>query len=146
LQFLGGPLPVAMELSLKEPPANWIADVSRVTRNPDTWLVGAFLVLFGVAVAAAMPAIAGAVRNAMADAANSGHGKADTVQRVVVRARLAIRVGVPKPGGGHDLSAAVATVLPAVPGDTSVPPRLEDTRPRVFERGYHARAPPQLIA
>jgi len=36
-----------------------------------------------------MPVIAGAVRSAMADAANSAQGKADAAQRVVARARLA---------------------------------------------------------
>lgn len=135
---------------MQESPAHQSPDVSRITRSPDSWLVGAFLFLFGVAVAAAMPEIAGAVRNAVADAANSAQGKADTAQRIVVRARFfAVRLVDPKAEpktGGHEFLSLPKQAVVALPGRALDFPRLEDARARVSQRGYHARAPPQPIA
>jgi len=127
---------------LKDVSATRTPAVSPITRGPDAWFVGAFLVLFGAAIAAAMPAIAGAVRTAVADGV---HGKTDTAQRVVVRARFtAVRLVEPKAPSSHDLLEPPEVVAPTVPGAVSLSSYPQDTRARVLERGYHARAPPPL--
>ena len=134
---------------MPESPAHQSPDVPRIAGSQDSWLVGAFIFLFGVAVAAAMPEIAGAVRNAVADAANSAQGTAVAAQRIVVRARfLAVRLVEPKAEpktGGHEFLSLPQQAVVALPGRL-VFARLEDARARVSQRGYHARAPPQPIA
>ena len=78
---------------MKEPAANRLTDALRSARvRPDSWLVGAFLVLLGVAVSAALPQISGAVRTVVADAAKSG--TAERAQRPTVRLHfIGVRAG-----------------------------------------------------
>lgn len=116
----------------------------RTTRGPEAWLLGAFLVFFGVAVASAMPAIAAAARTAAADAAR-GVSNEQLKIRVVVRAEVrSQRLVLPPTSDSAGL----------VPASVSVPQvllsRAADSlrgRDAVFRhRAFNARAPPPPIA
>lgn len=129
---------------MKEPPADTIADALRGSgARPDSWLVGAFLVLFSVAVSAALPQITGAVRTAVADAAKNG--TAERAQRPTIRLFVAgVRAVLPTLPAGHDVVPVFAS-LPAVPlAGERVFVRPSDLAARVQERGFRARAPPVL--
>jgi len=127
---------------LKDPTANTPKDASLDTRvRSDSWLIGAFLVLFGVAVSAALPQITGAVRTAIADAAKSS--ATDKAQRPAIRQHFAgLRVVLPKFSGGHDLAPATARVTAFVAANNRIFARPTDLAARAQERGFSARAPP----
>lgn len=129
---------------MKDPTANTPKDVSLDARvRSDSWLIGAFLVLFGVAVSAALPQITGAVRTAIADAAKSN--ATDKAQRPVVRQHFAgLRVVLPKFSGGHDLAPTTAPVTAFVAVNNRVFARPTDLAARAQERGFSARAPPSF--
>jgi len=132
---------------LKDEPYHRMPDASRIARSGEPWLLGAFLVFFGVAVAAAMPAVAGAVRSAMADAAGAAPGKTETAQRVVIRARFFVLPTVePKAPAGHDLISPAFPDASIVVANAPVSPRRIDARALLSKRGFHARAPPHLSA
>lgn len=115
---------------------------ARGVRAPDSWLVAAFLALFSVAVAAAMPQISVAVRAAV-DGSKAAQGLADAKDRSGVRVRgIVIRALTPKASGSPfavlpTLSAAVAP--PLSPSATVL---LIDFAARIRARGIAARAPP----
>jgi hypothetical protein len=117
-------------------------DVLRDVRvRPDTWLVGAFLVLFSVAVSAALPQITGAVRTAVADAAKSG--PADRAQRPAIRQHFeGLRVVLPNFSGGHDFVPTAAPFVAFVAVNDRIFARPADLAARAQERGFSARAPP----
>jgi len=127
---------------LKEPAADTATDDLRSARvRPDSWLVGAFLVLFGVAVSAALPQITGAIRTAVADAAKSG--TAERAQRPTVRLHfIGVRVVQPKVPGGHDFVPATIPSVAIVAVNDRIFSRPSDLAARVQERGFSARAPP----
>jgi hypothetical protein len=109
--------------------------------RPDSWLIGAFLVLFGVAVSAALPQITGAVRTAIADAAKSS--ATDKAQRPGIRQHFAgLRIVLPKLSGGHDFVPTAAPVLVFVAVNNRIFARPADLAARAQERGFSARAPP----
>lgn len=109
----------------------------------DSWLVGAFLVLFGVAVSAALPQIASAVRIAVADAAKSS--AADKAQRPAIRQHFAgLRVVLPKLSSGQDFVPTTAPVVAFVAANNRVFARPTDLAARAQELGFSARAPPAL--
>jgi hypothetical protein len=132
-------------LALTDRPNELAADAFRPVRGSESWLVGAFLLLFGVAVAAAMPAIAGAVRQAVADEANTAQGKADAARRVVVRARF-VAVRTIEPKAGSDLLTAPSAPVVFDFGEARLSPTLADAGVRATRHGYHARAPPPSAA
>ena len=113
-------------------------------RGPaDSWLLGAFLVLFGVAVAAALPSISVSIRGAMADGAKGTPGDAQAEHRATVRVRLHIaRLVQANAAGGNDFLAESAVVAPVRIADARLLPRLADLAQRIEERGFSARAPP----
>ena len=125
-------------------PNNAGTEELRFSRGSESWLVGAFLVFFSVAVASAMPAIAAAARTAAADAAR-GVSNEQLKLRVVVRAEVrGIRMVLPP-------SSDSAAALPATASLQTIP----IVRPAVTlrglgalfrERGFNARAPPLPIA
>jgi len=127
---------------LKEPAATILTDALRSARvRPDSWLVGAFLVLFGVAVSAAVPQITGAVRTAVADAAKSG--TTERAQRPTVRLHfIGVRALQPKLLGGHDFVPATASSVAIVAVNDRIFARPTDLAARAAERGFRARAPP----
>ncbi|MBL8782225.1 MAG: hypothetical protein JNL06_14910 [Alphaproteobacteria bacterium] len=127
---------------MKDPAANPPKDALRDARvRPDSWLIGAFLVLFGVAVSASLPQITGAVRTAVADAAKSG--ATDKAQRPTIRQHLAgLRVVLPKLFGGHDFVPTAAPSVAFVAVNNRVFARPTDLAARAQERGFSARAPP----
>lgn len=130
------------EFALKEPAANTLTDALRSVRvRPDSWLVGAFLVLLGVAVSAALPQISGAVRSVVADAAKSG--TVERAQRPVVRLQfIGVRLVQPKAPAGHDFVPSVVPLVAVAAVDDRISARLTDLAARVQERGFRARAPP----
>jgi hypothetical protein len=110
----------------------------------DSWLLGAFLVLFGVAVAAALPPISASIRAAIADAAKGTPGSAQAEHRATVRVRfhIARATQTASAGDGHILSEG-AVVAPIAFDSARIEPRLIDLASRIDERGFSARAPPQ---
>ena len=127
---------------MKEPATNSLTDALRSARvRPDSWLVGAFLVLIGVAISAALPQISGAVRTVVADAAKSG--TAERVQRPSIRLHLVgVRVAQPKVPAGHDFVPAAVPSVAIVAVNDRIFARPTDLAARVQERGFSARAPP----
>jgi hypothetical protein len=127
---------------LKEPAANSLTDALRSARvRPDSWLVGAFLVLLGVAVSAALPQISGAVRTVVADAAKSG--TAERAQRPTVRLHfIGVRAVQPKVPAGHDFVPATIPSVAIVAVNDRIFARPTDLAARAQERGFSARAPP----
>lgn len=120
----------------------------RPMRGPaDSWLLGALLVLFGVAVAAALPPISASIRTAMADAAKGTPGDAQAEHRVTVRVRLHIvRAVQAHAGGGNDFLSESVVAAPVRSDDARLSPRPIDLAARIEERAYSARAPPRLSA
>lgn len=108
----------------------------------ESWLVAAFLALFSVAVAAAMPQISVAVRTAI-DGNKPSLGHADAKDRAGVRVRgISVRALTPKAFGGSvavipPTSSAVA--LPLSPLATAT---HADLAALIRSRGIAARAPP----
>jgi hypothetical protein len=127
---------------LKETATNMPKDAPPDTRvRSDSWLIGAFLVLFGVAVSAALPQITGAVRTAIADAAKSS--ATDKAQRPGIRQHFAgLRIVLPKLAGGHDFVPTAAPVLAFVAVNNRMFARPADLAARAQQRGFSARAPP----
>lgn len=106
------------------------------------WLVSAFIVLFGIALAAALPAIAAA---SAAPAATSGNQTMP--ERIVVRAKVTIfRALQPKAQGGHDLAQVSLPPLPIAFALERTTARLIDQGATIAERGTRSRAPPAAIA
>lgn len=127
------------ETMLDKPTATTRQDAHIERVRPDSWLVGAFLVLFGVAVSAAMPQIAGAVRLAVASKA----GTADTAQRPSIRVHvLLVKAVQPQVPGGQDLSYPPASTSLFAPPDERLSSSPLDLAARIAQRGYSARAPP----
>lgn len=121
-------------------------DVRAQRARPDSWLVGAFLVLFGVAVSAAMPQIAGAVRLAIANSSKTG-GTADTAQRPSIRLHiLAVKAVEPKLSGGQDVSYPLASAWIFAPSRNRISLQPVDLAARIQQRGFSARAPPAHVA
>jgi hypothetical protein len=113
--------------------------------RPDSWLVGAFLLLFGVAVSAAMPQIAGAVRLAIANASKAG--TAETAQRPSVRLHvLVVKAVQPKVPAGKDISDPPAIGFFVAPSNERLSSSPLDLAARIAQRGFTARAPPALNA
>lgn len=110
--------------------------------SPESWLLGAFLVFFSVAVAAALPPISASIRTALADAAKSPQSKAEVEHRATVRAQShALRALQAKSGGNDVLPQAAPFAFLPVDGASSLP-RTVDLAQRIHERGFSARAPP----
>lgn len=112
--------------------------------EPEPWLIGAFLLLFGVALAAAMPQIAGAIRGAVADAAGRT-SEAAQKPRVQVRV-VAVRIVLPTPSGG--VAGALVAESGAVFGFAAAdaPRFVFDIGKQIEARGVRARAPPTIAA
>ncbi len=126
---------------MKEPAANSLTDALRSARVPDSWLVGAFLVLLGVAVSAALPQISGAVRSVVADAAKSG--TVERAQRPTVRLHLVgVRLVQPKVPAGHEFVPTAVPSVAIVAVNDRILTRPTDLAARAQERGFNARAPP----
>lgn len=135
---------MALETALKKPAATLGSDVAPVARvSPDSWLVGAFLVLVGVALAAAAPQILEAVRVSVANAASAGEASTKAAQRPTIRVSVvAVRWLEPKAGGGLDAVLAPVSRPTAKFLSDTIFSRPVDVRARVQERGFSARAPP----
>jgi hypothetical protein len=127
---------------LKDPASNAPNDALRDARvRPDSWLVGAFLVLFSVAVSAALPQITGAVRTAVADAAKSG--ATDKAQRPAIRQHfVGLRVVLPNFSGGQDFVPTAAPFVAFVASNNRIFARPADLAAHAQQRGFSARAPP----
>lgn len=112
----------------------------------ESWLVAAFLALFTVAVASAMPQISLAVRAAV-DGGKSAQGHADAKDRSGVRVRsIVVRALTPKAfGPSFALSTphSSTVALPLSPSATVAP---VDFAARIRARGIAARAPPAVRA
>ena len=116
----------------------------RFARGPEAWLIGAFLVFFSVAVAAAMPAIAAAARTAAADAGAGASNEALKV-RVVLRVEArSVRFALPQLGGDVGIAPTSAASYPVSIVQTAVTLHGQDARLR--QRGFNARAPPADFA
>lgn len=128
---------------MKDPAANNVSDPLRTARvRPDSWLVGAFLVLLGVAVSAALPQISGAVRTAVADAASNGASESAQRPTAVRWHFTGVRALQPKVPGGPDYVPAAAPSVAVAAVNDRVFARPTDLAARAQERGFSARAPP----
>lgn len=122
------------------------ARVLRAGDGLEPWLVGAFLVFFSAAIAAAMPQISAAVRAAVTDSAAKGQNAADAAPTVRVQVRLLALRFVPPPSAGGDVVLPVADdVAPAVAGSPLVPAVADHSR-QIRARGIRTRAPPLRLA
>ena len=139
---------MSLETALKDPAASSLTVTLQITRvRADSWVVGAFLVLVGVAVSAAAPQILSAVRLAVAQAADAGSTPRETVQRPQVRVSLSrIHLVEPTAPNGHDVLAGRA--LAAAPGalGDKVYVRSIDHAAQIARLGFSARAPPSRDA
>lgn len=113
--------------------------------RPEPWLVGAFLVLFGMAVSAAMPQISLAVQAAAANAAKAPVPTREAAQKARLRVVAVVVRTVDTVPGGAD--ALTPTAVPAIEADqAAVHPRAIDLSVLVRERIVRARAPPSRSA
>jgi hypothetical protein len=107
------------------------------------WLISAFIVLFGVTLAAAMPAIAAAAK---ANPAAASSERA-TPERIVIRAKLTIfRLVPPNSATGDDLIQVSSIEAPAPSRSARLLPRATDAGEAIASRGIRIRAPPVLNA
>lgn len=127
---------------MKDTTASTVTDALRSARvRLDSWLVGAFLVLFGVAVSAAMPPISSAVSAAVADATKNG--ATEPAQRPGVRLHfVGVRALLPNVPSGPDFVPAAPPSAAVVAVNDRIFARPTDLAARVQERGFRARAPP----
>lgn len=118
----------------------------RSLRGPESWVLAAFLALFSVAVAAAMPQISVAVRAAV-DGSKSAHGTADAKDRSSVRVRgIVIRALTPKASGSSLAIVAPPSSAVAQPLSPRATVLHVDLAAQIRARGIAARAPPALSA
>lgn len=109
---------------------------------PPQWLVSAFLLLLSVAILAAVPANSSASRGS-AQAAGAIEGLAE---RIVVRAKIQIRVLPSQPAASPDLALATTEVLQIAFESDRILPRNDDAGTRIAQRGIKIRAPPAHFA
>lgn len=113
--------------------------------RPEPWLVGAFLVLFGMAVSAAMPQISLAVQAAVANAAKAQAPAREASHKPSLRvAGVVMRAADPVVGGA--VAPPLAGVRPDEIGRAAVHPRTIDLSALITERIVRARAPPSRNA
>lgn len=119
----------------------------RVTRAaPESWLVGALLILFGVAVTAAIPPISAAIRGALADAQNAAQSAERADRKVSIRLRF-VSVRLVEPSAPDVVAAEVAPErLVDLSGNHKEFARPHDLAAQIRLRGFSARAPPALFA
>jgi hypothetical protein len=111
-------------------------------RAPPQWVISAFLVLLGVAIAAAIPAGAASIRGS-AEATKAGQGLAE---RIVVRAKIQIRLLPSQPAASLDLALISIETAPIALENDRVAPAATDLAARIAERGIKIRAPPADLA
>jgi hypothetical protein len=127
---------------LKDLATSIVTDALRRARVPaDSLLLGAFLVLFGIAASVALPQISGVIRTTVADATK--HGPTERAQRPTVRLHyIGVRVAQPKVPGGHDFISTTTTSVAIVSVNDRVFAWPADLAAHAQERGFRARAPP----
>lgn len=109
---------------------------------PPQWLVSAFLVLLSVAILAAAPGNSAANRGTTeATAASRG-----LAERIVVRAKIQIRVLPSQPAGSADFALSSAETAPIVASSDRILPRAQDAGTGIAERGIKIRGPPTRLA
>jgi hypothetical protein len=111
-------------------------------RAPPPWVISAFLVLLSVAIVAAIPAGAASGRGT-AEATKSAQGLAE---RIVVRAKIHVRVLPVQPAGSGDVAFVSAEIQPIALQNDRRLPNAGDIGTRIAERGIKIRAPPADIA
>lgn len=111
-------------------------------RAPPQWLVSAFLVLLSVAILAAVPANSAANRGT-AQAAGAFEGP---TERIVVRAKIQIRVLQSQPAGSPDFALVTDEFPPISLESDRILPRIDDAGERIASRGIKIRAPPANVA
>ncbi len=111
-------------------------------RAPPQWLVSAFLVLLSVAILAAVPANSAANRGT-AQAAGAFEGP---TERIVVRAKIQIRVLLSQPAGSPDFALVTDEFPPISLESDRILPRIDDAGERIASRGIKIRAPPANVA
>jgi hypothetical protein len=110
-------------------------------RTISPWMVSTFLLVLGLAVAAAMPAIAAAAARSAADSAGNSHGA--RAEGIVVRAKIQIvRAILPNAASGDDLIAAPEAGGSLTLTNDRIRPRQHDAGAQTAERGIKIRAPP----
>jgi hypothetical protein len=111
-------------------------------RAPPQWLVSAFLVLLSVAILAAVPANSAANRGT-AQAAGAFEGP---TERIVVRAKIQIRVLQSQPADSPDFALVTDEFPPISLESDRILPRIDDAGERIASRGIKIRAPPANVA
>lgn len=116
---------------------------SQDDRAPPQWLVSAFLVLLSAAILAAAPTISAASRNTT-EASSTARGLGE---RIVVRAKIQVRLLQSQPAGSPDFALVSAEAAPIVPdNDIRIVPRAQDGGTGIAQRGIKIRAPPAILA
>ena len=113
-------------------------------RTPPQWLVGAFIVLFGVTLAAVIPGISAGPRGPLTASGTSQSAP----ERIVVRAKLfkfsaAVQ---PSTSGANDFLAASVGSSPVLALSVRLPSDLTGTARQITDRGIKIRAPPTTHA
>lgn len=111
---------------------------SQDDRAPPQWLVSAFLVLLSAAILAAAPTISAANRGAT-EASSTSRGLAE---RIVVRAKIQVRLLQSQPVGSPDFALVSAEPAPIAFANDRIVPRAQDAGTRIVQRGIKIRAPP----
>jgi hypothetical protein len=107
-------------------------------RAPPQWLVSAFLVLLSAAILAAAPAISAANRGTT-EATSTTRGLGE---RIVVRAKIQLRILQSQPAGTPDFALVSAEPAPVAFANDRIVPRAQDAGTRIAQRGIKIRAPP----
>jgi hypothetical protein len=115
---------------------------SQDDRAPPQWLVSAFLVLLSAAILAAAPAISAANRGTT-EATSTTRGLGE---RIVVRAKIQLRILQSQPAGSPDFALVSAEAAPITFANDGIVPRAQDVGTRIAQRGIKIRAPPAILA
>jgi hypothetical protein len=115
---------------------------SQDDRAPPQWLVSAFLVLLGVAIVASIPVSPASARGSI-EATKAAQGLAE---RIVVRAKIQIRLLPPQPAASLDALSAETPAAQIAFAHDRIVPRAEDAGTRISQRGIKIRAPPAQAA
>ncbi|NOT39412.1 MAG: hypothetical protein HOP13_02865 [Alphaproteobacteria bacterium] len=116
--------------------------MSQDENAPPQWLVSAFLLLLSVAILAAVPTNS-AANNRSSEATSATRGLAE---RIVVRAKIQIRVLPSQPATSPELALVSVETAPIAFENDRIAQRPQDAGTRIAQRGIKIRAPPANLA
>ena len=136
--------------NLTKLPAGTIHQARALRGGTDSWLLATFLLLFGAALVASVPASPGVPSSLRGHSSQDAQRAASTAnpERGVVRAQSrVVRAVQPKgAGGGVDLLAVCMVDIACIGAPREIFAADVSIDARVAPRAFHARAPPLLTA